>query len=490
MERIRVSMLFSAADKYLSQVLLVVTTMVMARLLTPAETGLYVIANSILMLADNLRTFGVGVYVVQTPELHAKTLRSAFTVTMLLSLVLMGGLLLSADAVAIFFGASEIEGLLRLAAFGFLVIPFATPIVALLQRELDFRTLAILNVLAALTSATVTITLGFAGFGPESYVWGFLASGTALAVAAVAVRPQPAMFRPSLAEARQILSFGLVSSSVSLVNMAYESLPRLMLGKLLSFEAVGLFARAVTVCQLPDRSIVSALQPVVLPVLAAQARSGGDLKASYLHGYLLMSAVQWPMLVMLVLLAEPVVLVILGPQWIEAVPLVRMIAAGTMAMAPAFLTFPVLVAHGRIRDTLWSSLISLPPSAMLVFAAGTISIEAVAASMMILAPFQMAVAFWFVRRAINVGWRDMATASRDSLVLAVATAVVPITVIMIGGNGFSLGWGQCLIAIGGGATGWATALRVVGHPVGTEIGALRALLPVRFGRIRKPVGVE
>lgn len=490
MSVIRRSMLFSAADKYLSQVLLVITTMVMARLLTPAETGLYVIASSIMMLADNLRTFGVGIYVVQTPQLLPTTLRSAFTVTMLLSLSLMCVLMLSASAVASFFGAGEIESLLRLAALAFLVVPFATPIVALLQRELNFRTLAFLNVLAAVTNSAVTIGLAVSGMGPESYVWGFLASSVVLAVAAICIRPQLGIFRPCLTEARAVLSFGAVSSAVTVVNMAYEMLPRIVLGKLLSMDAVGLYARAVTVCQLPDRTIVSALQPVVLPVLAAQARDGGDLRASYLHGHVLMSAIQWPMLIMLALLAEPVVLVLLGPQWIEAAPLVRMIAIGMMAMAPAFLTFPILVATGRIRDSLWSSVIILPPSALLVIAAGSISTEAVAASMMILAPFQMAVAFWFVRRAISVSWREMAAASRDSLILALATAAVPLLVILFGGNGFSLNWAQSALAITGGFAGWVLALRVIRHPAGTEIRAVFDMLVVRIARSRRAAATK
>src|SRR5690606_110189 len=103
------------------------------------------------------------------------------------------------------------------------------------------------------------------------------------------------------------LSFGMISSSVTVINMAYEMLPRLILGRLLSLEAVGLYARAVTLCQLPERALGAALQPVILPALTARARAGGDLKASYLRGHSLMSALQWPMLVMLVILADPVV---------------------------------------------------------------------------------------------------------------------------------------------------------------------------------------
>lgn len=486
MATVRKSILLSAADKYVSQILLVVTTMVMARLLTPAETGLYVLANSVILLADNFRTFGVGVYIVQAPELRPQTLRSAFTVTMLLSLAMMAAILLAADAFAAFYQTAELGHLLRLAALGFLVIPFASPIVALLQRELDFRRLALLNVTVAVTNAAVTIACGLAGLGAASHVWGFLASGVVLSALAFAFRPDVSLFVPCFKDARRMVSFGIVSSSVTVVNMAYEMLPRLVLGKLLSFQAVGLYARAMTVCQLPDRLVVSALQPVVLPALAARAREGRDLKRSYLGAHAMMSAVQWPMLIMLALLADPVVRVMLGPQWTEAAPLVRMISLASMALAPAFLTFPVLVATGRIRDTLWSSLVSLPPSILLVVAAGTISLEAVAASMFVLAPFQMAVAFAFVRRAIGVGWGEMAAASRDSAILAGATALLPICVIAAAG-GFALGWGQSAAAVLGGALGWGVALRAVRHPLLAEIAALRGGLP-RLPRRRGLMG--
>ena len=490
MSRVRSSVLFSFADKYIAQMLLVVTTAVMARVLTPAETGLFVVANSVVLLADNLRTFGVGVYIVQVPDLREATLRSAFTLTLILSLGIMAGIYWSADAIAGFYDQDEIAHLLRLASLAFLVVPLATPIVALLQRELRFRTLALLNVAMATTSCLVTVTLGFAGAGPASYVYGYLASSVVLAVLAILVRPQLGMFRPSLVEARRMLSFGAVSSSVTVLNMAYEMLPRLAFGKLLPFEAVGLYARAATICQLPDRAVVAALQPVVLPALAAQARSGGSLKASYLRGHALMSAVQWPTLIMLALLARPVVEVMLGQQWIEAAPLVRMISLAMMALAPSFMTFPILVAAGRVQDTLWMSLISLPPSVLLLIGASTFGLEAVAASMFIVAPMQMAVAFSFVRRAIGVTVAEMKAASRDSMLLALGTALIPVLIVSTSDGGFALGWIETAGAVLGGAAGWLVTLVLVRHPIRSELYGVWRLLTQALQRGRPAVAAS
>ena len=469
MSAIRRSILASVADKYVSQGIAIVTLAVMSRILTPAEIGLYMLANTVILLADGLRYFGVGIYIVQEKSLDRAAIRSTFTIALLMSVGIVLGLNLIADPIARFFRQPELARLVTIATLAFCVIPFGSPIVALLQRELAFTALAWMNVAAAVVSAAVTIGLGATGLGPESYVWGYVVSSAAMALLAIMVRPDLWIFRPSLVGARRILSFGMTSSAVTVVNMAYDMLPRLALGRLLGVDAVGVYSRAVTVCQLPDRAIVSALSPVVLPAMAAQTRAGGDLKASYLRGLTLMSAVQWPALIMLALLADPVVRILLGQQWGETAPLVRMIALAMMALAPAFLTFPVLVAAGRIRDTLLASLISLPPSILLVIGAATFGLWHVAASMFVAVPLQMFVALLFVRRAIDMSWREFFDALRKSALMTMGTAALPGLVLLTARNGYVLSLGEAALAVLGGAVGWLAVLMLTEHPLKEEL---------------------
>jgi O-antigen/teichoic acid export membrane protein len=485
---VRRSLTFSIMDKYVSQVLVICTTMVMARILTPAETGLYLVASAVILLADNFRAFGVNVYIVQAPDLDRAMIQSAFTVTLILSITMGGAIYLGTGQIASFYGKPELKHLLIVAALGFLVVPFASPIMALLQRDLAFKALAGLNIAAALTNAVVTIGMGVAGLGPASYMWGYVISSAVLALLAFAVRPEPWIFRPSFVDVRRLLSFGLYSSSVTVANMAYDLLPRLALGKILGFDAVGLYSRAVTICQLPDRAIASAIQPVILPAMAVHARAGGDLKEAYLRGHMLMSAVQWPALIMVALLADPLVRILLGPQWGEVPPLVRLIALASMALAPAFMTFPLLVAIGRIRDALLSSTISLPPSVLIVVSAAPLGLEAVAASLFLVAPLQMLVALFFVRRAIGLKWEEMALASRTSLVFALGTALIPGLVVAFSPTGFALGWVQTAVAVIGGATGWLAVCWLVEHPIKDEIvGVWRLLIDRMLPRRILPV---
>ncbi len=492
MSAVRRSILFSVVDRYLTQILLIGTTAIMARLLTPAETGLYIVSYAFIMLADNFRSFGTSVYIVQATNLPRETVRSAFTVTLLLSLAVALGIFAAAEEIAGFYSEPELAGLLRIASLGFVVIPFSSPLLALMQRELAFRSIAMANVGAATVNSMVTIGLAAAGLGASSYVWGFVAQGSALAVLCFVLKPEIWLFRPSLRDARHLLSFGSISSAVALVNMFSDMLPKLAFGKLLGFDAVAIYGRAFTVCQLPDRAITSALQPVVLPAMAARARAGGDLKDAWLRGQRLMSAIQWPALAMLALLADPLVQVLLGSQWTEVPPLVRLMALAMMALAPAFMTFPVLVAAGRIRDTLTSSLISLPPSMAIVVGAATVSLEAVAASLLVTAPLQMAVALYYVRRAIGMSVREILAVSADSVVITLGTVILPSAVVSLSPNGFELDWVETAMAVFGAALGWLASIWLTNHPIGKEIsvvlrlGAERMRLPIA----RRRKGIE
>lgn len=473
---IRRGIVASFADKYLSQLVSLVTMAVMSRLLTPAEIGLYLVANTVIMLAENFRWFGVGIYIVQVPELRRDCLRAAFTLNLGMSLGIGATIYVTSGPIARFYDAPDLGHLLQVATLAFCAVPFSSPIIPLLQRELAFVTLAWLNVASAMLSAVVTIALGFAGFGAVSYIWGYVAAGVCLTLVAIALRPDFGVFVPSLHDARRILSFGGVSTAVTVINMASEMLPRLAFGKIIGFDAAGLYGRALTLCQIPDRAVLSALQPVVLPAMAVHARDGGDLRPVYLKGLSLVTAVQWPVLILLALLADPVVRVLLGAQWDAAAPLLRLMAVASTVLAPAFMTFPVLVTMGRLRDLLWSSLIALPLSMALVIGVSFFGVTAAAASMLITSPFQMAVALYFVRRAIGLQWVDLGRAAWRSLLITLATAVLPAVVILLSPRGFDLSLTEAAVAVALSAVGWLVGLFLVDHPIRGEIRLLGRLL--------------
>ena len=160
------------------------------------------------------------------------------------------------------------------------------------------------------------------------------------------------------------------------------------------------------------------------------------MKRVYLGAVELISVLHWPCLLFVSLLADPIVRILFGAQWIEAVPLVRMLAVATLSLFAACLTYPVLVSIGHVRDTLTASLISVPPSLLVMFTASFFGIQAVAASAFLTLPLQAAVAYHFVCRRIGLGITDLAGALWKSAIVTAFTTFGPLLILVI--NDFSL----------------------------------------------------
>jgi O-antigen/teichoic acid export membrane protein len=262
----------------------------------------------------------------------------------------------------------------------------------------------------------------------------------------------------------------MVATATAILNVFYEYLPQLIIGRGIGLAAVGLFGRATSLCQLPDRLVISTLNPVLLPALSQQSRAGVPLKSAYLFALSYMSALQWPILLCFALLAEPAVLILYGQQWVDVAPLARIMALAALALFPAFMTYPTLVAAGHVRDTLWMSLMSLPPSIILIFLASPHGLEMVAATQFISAPLQVFVAVGFVSRRIGVTWAEIAAAVGRSAVVALCSAAAPaLVIVMQGGFSFGITHPALAFAIGGAAAGWLAGLVLSGHPLLEEL---------------------
>jgi O-antigen/teichoic acid export membrane protein len=466
---LRRSLAFAFLDKYAGTVLTLLTTAVVARLLTPAEVGVFMVGNALVMLTASFRDFGAVAYLIQKHEITPKDVRLAFTTALILSWAISFALFMVAPFISDFYGEQGLEIVLRFAAVGYLITPFSVPILAMLRRDMAFDKLALINFSATSISSLSVIVLAALGFSYLSLAWGALIMSVATMAMAIWHRPRFDSFRLTFGGLRKVMVFGSFATATAMLNMVYEQMPQMILGRALGFGAVGLYSRALVLCRIPHTLVTSAVAPVVLPVLSAQARTGGDLKAPYLTALSYNSAVSWPFLVGLACLADPAVRVLLGEQWLAAVPLVRLVAVASLFLFPAFMTYPMLVSVGRVQDTLTSSLISLPPSLAVVAAASFLSVEAMAASMLITAPFQVYVALYFIRRHVPFTWRDLIEATWKSGVITLCAAIAPALAWALMAAYSQFAFPITVAAILGAAGGWTGGLLLTRHPILMEV---------------------
>jgi O-antigen/teichoic acid export membrane protein len=466
MDQLHRSIFFSGVERYGSALLFLVSTALLSRLLTPAEFGICAAVIALTAVATACsQEFGGANYLIQKPTLSEQDIRTAFTITFCMSALLGAALFVFRGALASFYSEAGLKTGIAVFAAGFLFLPFSTTLSALFRREMAFGILALCNLAAAFISVASSVALAVLGWSFLGLLIGSVV-GQAVAVGLLmSCRRDLLIFRPSLKSWRDVIGFGSYSSAVVIINVFHDSSPQLILGRVLDFAAVGLYGRAAGATQLFDRMFLGVLSPVIMPAISAQTRVGGDLKRLYLQAVELLTAAQWPFLTFIALMADPIIRIWFGTGWLEIVPLARMLCLASLSLFAACLTYPVLVAIGRVRDTLTSSLISLPPSLLVIFIASFCGVRAVAASTLLTLPFQAAVAIHFISRRLSFGCADLCRAVRKSAIVtacscAGVTASVPI-------NHFSLTLPAFGLVAAGvtGLIGWWLGLTLTGHPL-------------------------
>ena len=291
------SIFFSAIERYGNLVLFLVTTAVLARLLTPAEFGIYAVVNAVTaVVAASFQEFGGANYLIQKRELSRASVRTAFTVTFGISALIGLALLALSDALSQLFEQESLRKGIAVSALSYLLVPFSGTVTGLFRREMEFGKLAICNLAAGVVGATASIVLAMLNFGFMAPVWGGVAGNMVLTMMLLRWHRDFGAFRPSVAQFRDVVGFGLYSSGVSVINVLYNLSPQLFLAKILDFASVGLYSRATSITQVFDKLVVQVLNPIIMPALVSRNKDAAGLRSAYLEAVELLSVVQWPFL--------------------------------------------------------------------------------------------------------------------------------------------------------------------------------------------------
>lgn len=488
MINLRHAIVWASAGNYLTIAINFVSVLVLARLLTPAEFGVVPLAAGILSIAEAIREVAGTAYLVRETDLTREKVRSTTTLSALVTVVVTALILLTAEPLARFFAMPTLAPYLGIAVFGYMLGPFIHPQIALFSRELQLNRVAVINVCMSFIGAIVAILLASLGFGALSYAWAAVVVGIATALLCLLIGGDPSIYWPSLKHWRSVLSFGTYSSATAICGKINETLPIFILGKFLSVEALAIGQRAIVLTLFPERIVLAAVGAVTLPELSRRARDGEDLKAAYLTALSYISVVQWPAMILLAILAEPAVLLLLGPQWLDAVPLLRILSPAFMLTVPIGLQYPTMVAVGAVNRLPRLLVLQMLALAAVLFVSAPFGLHPAAWSMYVAMPVFVGLSLIAVRKEIGFRWRDLWISAGRSAIVTLASAAVPLG-IAVAAMSSHMSFLSAALAIIFSAAGWILGLYVFGHPFWNEVlrtvSAVFRLMPPRQLRPRR-----
>ncbi|APA68542.1 oligosaccharide flippase family protein [Janthinobacterium sp. 1_2014MBL_MicDiv] len=494
MNATRHSFLFSFAEKYTVLLLGIVGTMILSRLLTPAEVGVYSLGAVLVALAQVVRDFGVGQYLIQEKRLDRVKLRAALATSLLVAWLLAALVLLASAPLARFYGEPRLTPVLRLLSINLVLIPFSALTLPMLRRQLRFRAIYAINAANSVVNLLVAVLLALLGHSYMSMVWAALAGAAASLLVSLLLRPKELPWLPGRRGMGAIASFGAYATGGGLVDEAGVAAPDLIIGKLIGIDSLALFGKAQSVLNLFNQAITSAISPVVFPLFAARAREDGETGRAggaadaYLRTISYMTALAWPFFLFLGCMALPLVKVLYGPQWLGCVPLIRIMCLSAAVYSMFSMARYLFVATGQMRAQVrldaWAG--SLKVAALLL--AAPLGLVAVAWAVVFSNVLRSWLAYGCLRRLNGLHWGILARAVRKSLVLCALSGAPPLCMLLWLPD--ELPYGAALLALAG--TGlatllcWIAGVFLVKHEIAAEFLLLQRKLASRWLPVKSP----
>lgn len=349
---IKKSLALSVSSAYSIFIVNIISVMIVSRILTPEEIGIYSVCAAVVGTAAIIRNSGIGEYLIQARELNPDHIRTGFGVWLIVSWLLALVLWLSRGWVAEFYAEPAMETVLLVLLISFVLVPFGAPAISLLRREMAFGTLYCVGVSSAIAHAVVTVSLAMAGYSYLSPAWGGVAGIATSILVMIILRRDLVLLTPNLKELRRVISFGLPVLGGNICVHLDRSAVELVIGRILGFTSVALLNRALSVRDLFGRLVMDGVSPVVMPAFAASDRAGEDLKALYLTATSNLLAVAWPFFAVQALMALPIINLLFGDQWDAAAPLLVVFCLAGAISLTVGLAPDVLTAIGQVNDLL------------------------------------------------------------------------------------------------------------------------------------------
>jgi len=308
-----------------AQVFSWLSTIIVVRFISPEDYGLNSMLASPLLLMMLLSTLGLDAALVQAKNIKTDELQSIFGWLLILNGILFLCYFFGGAVLASYFNEPRLDLLAKALAFIFLLVPFRVVPNALLDRQLDFKLRAQLEITATVAAAAVTLALAYSGAGVWALVTGVIVSKLLLSILLMIFMPWFIVPKFNLATTGRMLSTGGIITLGGAFLLLSDMLITLVAGPKLGSALLGVFAVGAQFASLPLAKGMPIINQTMLPAFARfqEHRSSATYYLEKLLGVSSLAFV--PMMTGMACMADTLVLTVLGAKWAPSIfPLVMM----------------------------------------------------------------------------------------------------------------------------------------------------------------------
>ncbi|NIT60108.1 MAG: oligosaccharide flippase family protein [Aliifodinibius sp.] len=307
-------------------------TIVLARLLAPDDFGLVAMVTAFSLLLQNFGVNGFTEAVIQCEEIHHKQISTLFWIQLVLSLALTLLLMALAPIIAGFYKEPRLESITIAIAPSVIFAGLSTQHLALLQRNMQFYSTSALEVAATTLSVTTAIALAYWGWG----YWTLVARRLFLPLVTAVGAWKLCRWRPGLPAlgtgVGPMLKFAINTYGNFTVSYFSRNLDKVLIGWRFGTQSLGFYDRAYHLFVMPANQLIHPVTRVAIAALSRLCNDPERYRRYYLNAISMIAFIGMPMSAMLILIADDLTLLLLGPQWNKAGQILAVFGAGLGTM--------------------------------------------------------------------------------------------------------------------------------------------------------------
>jgi O-antigen/teichoic acid export membrane protein len=343
----RQAIIWRSGAQIIGQMITWGATFLVIRILDPHDYGLFAMTQVVLAVLNMLNGAGLASGLIQKPDADERTIRQLYGMLILLNFGLGAVQFLMAPLVAAYFHQPIVADLLRVQAFLYLTTPFVAFPYALLARAIDFRVQAKVYLASSVTGALAALAGAYAGFGVWTLI---LAPAVLFTTRAIGMtRAAGHRYRPlfDFRGAGELAKFGGLMAAGQFFWVLQSQADVFIAGRVLNPATLGLYTTGLFLTQILVSKFVPAINDVAFSIYARMQDDRDAVADGFARSARMVMLVAMPFYVGLAVTAEPLVTTVLGPKWIDAAPIVRVLAVAMPAMTLQVLFSPACSAMGR-----------------------------------------------------------------------------------------------------------------------------------------------
>ena len=415
---------WTAIERIVSQLVIFILGIVVARLVTPSEYGILGILMVFINVSSVFVDSGLGNSLIYYNELKRRDLHTTFSMNIFISITMILLICSFSSFIEEFYRLENLALYLQVISFTILFNAFLVVPTAILKVKLNFKSLAVSNICSSVISGTLAIVMAFQGYG----IWALIAQVMVRSFLQAIFLVILSKWIPCLVFYKEscirLYRYGINLLTASCFTKVTEEGLSFFLGKIYSPYNLGIYTRATQFSVLPSASIGNVIISVLFPTLSLVKDDKDKFKQIYNAIIKIMSALSMPFFVILVVIAEPFIRLVLTEKWIAVVPFLQVFCIGRLFFPISNVTEQALNAVGRSDLFLKQQIRKMAVKALFILPAMLFNIYVVAIADALSSMAAYFITTMVARKILSIGLLDQMRSFSWYLIFALVAGVL------------------------------------------------------------------